>query len=138
MLEGSNDLRQLYIGEDPSRTCPSIPCRPHADATAPRAADVDSRTFELLRGAIVPTLLRLAWPNIIVMLAQASTGLIETWWVSRLGVDALAGMGAGFPRLLVVPMPSGRGVGGGHPFALPPRAGRGSPDHPDPPSRSAV
>jgi hypothetical protein len=50
----------------------------------PLAAEVDSRTRALLRGAIVPTLLRLAWPNILVMLAQASTGLIETWWVSHL------------------------------------------------------
>jgi hypothetical protein len=26
------------------------------------------------------------------MLAQASTGLIETWWVAKLGTDALVGM----------------------------------------------
>ena len=63
----------------------------------PRAAEVDSRTRALLRGAIVPTLLRLAWPNILVMLAQASTGLIETWWISQLGTDALAGMALVFP-----------------------------------------
>ena len=44
-----------------------------------------------LHGAIVPTLLAMAWPNVLVMTAQASTGLIETWWVSRLGTDALAG-----------------------------------------------
>ena len=46
--------------------------RRHESAHAPAA-----------RGPIVPTLLRLAWPNILVMLAQASTGLIETWFVSR-------------------------------------------------------
>jgi len=38
-------------------------------------------------------------PTILVMLAQASTGLIETWWVSRLGIDALAGMALVFSRL---------------------------------------
>ena len=38
-------------------------------------------TRVLLQGSIFLTLLRLAWPNILVMLAQASTGLIETWWV---------------------------------------------------------
>jgi hypothetical protein len=38
------------------------------------------RTHQLLHGAIVPTLLGMAWPNILVMLAQASTGPIETWW----------------------------------------------------------
>jgi hypothetical protein len=46
-----------------------------------------------LHGPILPTLLRLSWPNILVMLAQTSTGLIETWWISRLGTDALAGGG---------------------------------------------
>jgi Na+-driven multidrug efflux pump len=37
-----------------------------------------SRTAAFLHGPIVPTLLRLSWPNILVMLAQSSTGLIET------------------------------------------------------------
>jgi Na+-driven multidrug efflux pump len=49
------------------------------------------RTRLLLEGPIVSTLLRLAWPNVLVMLVQASTGLIETWFVSRLGNDALPG-----------------------------------------------
>ena len=53
---------------------------------------LNPRTRLLLEGRILPTLLRLAWPNILVMLVQASTGLIETWFVSRLGTDALAGM----------------------------------------------
>jgi len=38
---------------------------------------MNARTRALLHGPIVGTLLRLAWPNILVMLAQASTGLIE-------------------------------------------------------------
>ena len=83
------------------------------DAAPPRAAKVDSRTRELLRGAIVPTLLRLAWPNILVMLAQASTGLIETWWVSHLGTDALAGMALVFPVVMLMQMVSGGAMGGG-------------------------
>ena len=60
-------------------------------AALARAAEPDSRTLALLSGSIVPTLLSLAWPNILVMLAQSSTGLIETWWVSHLGTDALIG-----------------------------------------------
>jgi putative MATE family efflux protein len=82
-------------------------------AAPPRAAEVDSRTRELLRGAIVPTLLRLAWPNILVMLAQASTGLIETWWVSHLGTDALAGMALVFPVVMLMQMVSAGAMGGG-------------------------
>jgi hypothetical protein len=37
------------------------------------------RTQLLLNGPIVSTLFRLSWPNILVMLAQTSTGLVETY-----------------------------------------------------------
>src|ERR671918_598760 len=79
--------------------------------TQPRA--VDPRTRLLLQGSIIPTLLRLAWPNILVMLAQASTGLIETWWVSHLGTDALAGMALVFPVVMLMQMVSAGAMGGG-------------------------
>ena len=79
---------------------------------APRPA-LSPRTRLLLEGRIVPTLLRLAWPNILVMLAQASTGLIETWWVSKLGTDALAGMALVFPGFMMMQMLSAGAVGGG-------------------------
>ena len=71
------------------------------------------RTRLLLEGPIVPTLLQLAWPNVLVMLVQASTGLIETWWVSRLGTAALAGMALVFPGFMMMQMLSGGAVGGG-------------------------
>ncbi len=80
---------------------------------APRAAELSPRTRALLHGAIVPTLLRMAWPNVLVMLAQASTGLIETWFVARLGTDALAGMALVFPGFMMMQMLSGGAVGGG-------------------------
>ncbi|MFL5332256.1 MAG: MATE family efflux transporter, partial [Geminicoccaceae bacterium] len=67
----------------------------------------------MLHGPILPTLLRLAWPNILVMLAQASTGLIETWWVSHLGTDALAGMALVFPGFMLMGMLSAGALGGG-------------------------
>ena len=71
------------------------------------------RTRLLLEGPIIRTLLRLAWPNILVMLIQASTGLIETWWVSRLGTAALAGMALVFPGFMMMQMLSAGAVGGG-------------------------
>ncbi len=74
---------------------------------------MNPRTRRLLQGVIVPTLLLLAWPNILVMTAQASTGLIETWWVSRLGTDALAGMALVFPGFMMMQMLSGGAIGGG-------------------------
>jgi MatE len=74
---------------------------------------MDSRTRALLEAPITTTLLRMAWPNILVMVAQAATGLIETWFVSRLGTDALAGMALGFPGFMMMQMLSGGAVGGG-------------------------
>ena len=71
------------------------------------------RTQRLLHGAILPTLLRMAWPNVLVMLAQASTGLIETWWVSKLGTDALAGIALVFPGFMLMTMLSAGAIGGG-------------------------
>src|SRR2546422_7498937 len=53
-------------------------------ATVPR---FDSRTRLLLEGPIVGTLLRLATPNVLVMFVQAAVGLIETYFVAKLGTD---------------------------------------------------
>ncbi len=72
-----------------------------------------ARTALLLEGPILATLLRLSWPNVLVMLAQASTGLIETWWISRLGTAALAGMALVFPVVMLMQMMSQGALGGG-------------------------
>jgi putative MATE family efflux protein len=88
------------------------PGQPAPD-TAPVSTAMSPRTRRLLHGPIVPTLLRMAWPNVLVMIAQASTGLIETWWVSRLGTDALAGMALVFPGFMMMQMLSAGAIGGG-------------------------
>jgi MATE family, multidrug efflux pump len=86
---------------------------PAASATAGARPELAPRTRALLQGAIVSTLLRLAWPNVLVMVAQAATGLIETWFVSKLGTDALAGMALVFPGLMLTQMISAGAMGGG-------------------------
>ncbi len=55
----------------------------------------------------------MAWPNVLVMVAQAATGLIETYWVGRLGTDALAGMALVFPGVMLTQMISAGAMGGG-------------------------
>lgn len=77
------------------------------------ASSLDPRTRRLLEGPIVPTLLRLGAPNVLVMLAQASIGLIETYFVSKLGTDALAGMALVFPVVMLMQMTSAGAMGGG-------------------------
>ena len=111
------------------------------DAAAPRVAAAtlqsassaafDPRTRRLLDGPIAPTLLRLAVPNILVMLAQAATGLIETFWVSRLGTDALAGMALVFPGFMMMQMLSGGAMGGGISSAVARALGGGRRDDAD-------
>lgn len=76
-------------------------------------AGLDDRTRRLLEAPIVPLLLSLAWPNVVIMVAQASTGLIETWWVAKLGTDALAGMALVFPPVMLMTMISAGAMGGG-------------------------
>lgn len=74
---------------------------------------MDARTRRLLDAPIGPTLLRLALPNVIVMLVQASIGLIETYFVAALGTDALAGMALVFPLMMLIQMISAGAMGGG-------------------------
>jgi putative MATE family efflux protein len=74
---------------------------------------VAPRTRALLEGPIAPTLLRMALPNVLVMVAQAGAGLIETWFVGKLGTDALAGVALVFPVLMMMQMMSAGAMGGG-------------------------
>lgn len=89
-----------------------LPAQP-APELATASVVMSPRTWRLLHGPIVATLLLLAWPNVLVMMAQASTGLIETWWISRLGTDALTGMALVFPGFMMMTMLSAGAIGGG-------------------------
>jgi putative MATE family efflux protein len=74
---------------------------------------MDPRTKALLEAPILPTLLKLGAPNVLVMLAQAGTGLIETYFIGQLGTDALAGMALVFPLVMLMQMMSAGAMGGG-------------------------
>jgi len=74
---------------------------------------LDPRTKTLLEAPIAPTLLRLAIPNVMTTLVQASTGLIEAYFIGWLGTDALAGVALVFPGLMLMQMMSAGAMGGG-------------------------
>jgi putative MATE family efflux protein len=95
------------------------------------SAPANPRAQALLHGPIVATLVRLSWPNILVMLAQASTGLVETWWLSRLGTDVLAGMAVVFPVVMLMQMMSQGAMGGGISSAISRALGAGRHDEAD-------
>jgi putative MATE family efflux protein len=84
-----------------------------AAAAPPEKPRYDPRTRALIEGPIAATLFRLAAPNMLVMLAQTSVGLIETYFVGKLGTDALAGVALVFPVVMLMQMMSAGAMGGG-------------------------
>ena len=80
-----------------------------AQATPPMAA----RTRLLLEGPVAPTLLRLAAPNVLVMVLQATVSTLDAVFVGWLGGDALAGVSVVFPLVMLMSTMSAGGMGGG-------------------------
>jgi putative MATE family efflux protein len=95
--------------DEPARTSAEKP------AAAPR---FDARTRALIEGPIAATLIRLAVPNIAVMLAQTSVGLVETYFIGKLGTDSLAGVALAFPVVMLMQMMSAGAMGGGMSSAI--------------------
>jgi putative MATE family efflux protein len=106
----------------------TAPGKSGTSAARMETAALSPHTQRLLFDPIVPMLLRMAWPNILIMLAQSSTGLIETWWVSHLGTDALAGMALVFPLVMLMQMISAGAMGGGISSAIARALGSGRRD----------
>jgi len=70
-------------------------------------------TRHLLEAPIVPTLLRLAAPNVAVMAAQAIVSTCEVYFIGWLGSEALAGVAMVYPLLMLMQTMSAGGMGGG-------------------------
>ncbi len=71
------------------------------------------RLRAMLEAPIIPTLARMSWSNMLMMLAQSSTGLIETWFLAKLGTDVLAGVAVVVPVLMLMQNMSQGAMGGG-------------------------
>lgn len=69
--------------------------------------------IELLEGPIVRQMFRLALPILLVLTLNTLVGVAETWFVSFLGTDALAGVVLVFPVYMLMLMMSNGGIGGG-------------------------
>jgi len=83
--------------------------RPATPPAGPRAA----RTRLLLEGRIVPTLLRLAAPNVVVnVVLIAVTASVDAHFVGRMGPSALAGLSLVFPLLMLMQQIANATMGG--------------------------
>ncbi len=67
----------------------------------------------LLTGAVLPTLLRLAAPNVLAMTMAVLVGVAETYYIGRLGTEPLAAMAVVFPFAMLTQMMSSGAMGGG-------------------------
>lgn len=67
----------------------------------------------LLTAPILPTLLRLATPNVLAMAMSVLVGIAEIYYVGRLGTAPLAAMALVFPFAMLTQMMSAGAMGGG-------------------------
>ncbi|MGH7373926.1 MAG: MATE family efflux transporter [Candidatus Rokuibacteriota bacterium] len=84
-----------------------------AAVAAPGTATLSPRTRLLLEGPVAGTLLRLAAPNVLVMVLQAAVSTLDAVFVGWLGSDALAGVSLVFPLVMLMQTMSAGGMGGG-------------------------
>ncbi len=82
-------------------------------AAAAVAPALSPHTVRLLQGPVAPTLLRLAAPNVVVMVVQAAVSTMDAVFVGWLGSDALAGVSLVFPLVMLMQTMSAGGMGGG-------------------------
>ena len=74
---------------------------------------MSATTRRLLEGPIAPTLLALAVPNVVMLVAQVALNVLEGYFVGWLGTDALAGVSVTFPLIMLMQTMSAGGMGGG-------------------------
>src|SRR5215813_11922285 len=84
-----------------------------AVSASPSGSPMAARTRSLLEAPIVPTLLRLAAPNIAVMAIQAVVSTGEVYFIGWLGSEALAGVALVYPLIMLMQTMSAGGMGGG-------------------------
>jgi len=81
--------------------------------SATQAVPISPRTRRLLEAPLAPTLLRLAAPNVLVMVLQAVVTTMDAVFVGWLGTGALAGVALVYPLVMLMQTMSAGGMGGG-------------------------
>src|SRR5688500_13798395 len=95
-------------------------------AVTPQRAPTAAQS--LLERPIASTLARLATPNILSMLASTAVGITESWYVGRLGTQALASLALVFPMFMLMNMLAAGALGGAIASAVARALGAGQPE----------
>ena len=102
-----------------------------APGKTPSAPASALRTKLLLEGPILPTLLRLAAPNVLNLLAFAGVITFDGFFLGRIGTNALAGASLAFPWVMMVLQTTNSGMGVGVSSAVARALGAGRRDRAD-------
>ncbi|MBN1664591.1 MAG: MATE family efflux transporter [Deltaproteobacteria bacterium] len=73
---------------------------------------MDNRTQDILSGAVLPLLLRMASPNALAFFIQACVSMTEIWYIAQLGTISLAAIALMFPGLMLMQMLAAGSIGG--------------------------
>jgi putative MATE family efflux protein len=92
------------------------------------ARPVAARTKLLLEGPVLSTLLQLATPNVLNLLAIAGMITFDGLFLGRLGADVLAGASLAFPFVMLIQHTAASGMGGGVSSAIARALGAGKRD----------
>jgi putative MATE family efflux protein len=102
-----------------------------APGKTPSSPAAAARTKLLLEGPILPTLLRLAAPNVLNLLAFAGVITFDGFFLGRIGTNALAGASLAFPWVMIVLQTTNSGMGVGVSSAVARALGAGRRDRAD-------
>jgi len=81
-------------------------------ATVPAASVMAARMQQMLHAPLLPTLIRLATPNVVGLLATTVVIGYDGFILGRVGADALAGVALVFPLSMLMLQMSAGGIGG--------------------------
>src|SRR5262249_59565726 len=117
-------MSDLSITLPPTTLAASSPAMP-----PPRP--VAARTKLLLERPILATLLRVAAPNVLNLLAFVGVITFDGFFLGRIGTDALAGASLAFPWVMMVLQTTNSGIGAGVSSAVARALGAGRRDRAD-------
>jgi putative MATE family efflux protein len=91
--------------------------------------NLEARRQRILSEPILPAILRLAAPNIALVVVQVASSTVDAFFVGRLGAEALAGVSLVFPGWMLMVTMSAGGMGGGISSAVARGLGAGRREH---------
>ena len=127
-MSSGEDVCQSRMGALVTQQLDTVSSSPPSNIAPPSPA---ARTKLLLTGPILPTLLRLAAPNVLNFLAFVGVIVFDGYFLGRIGTNALAGASLAFPFVMLVLQTTNSGMGAGVTSAIARALGAGKRDRAD-------